>query len=107
MATGGAQANLVVIKPGHLALAGSLGFDTVTALWPACRSALAGVARGGSLQVSLTGVSHSDSAGLSLLVSWLSAARAAGVSLHYTQVPARLLGLARISEVDRLLLPEG
>ncbi len=97
---------LIPVNATAWAVAGELGFPTVGRFWPQCQSALAGLARGSRITVSLTGVTRSDSAGLALLVCWLGEAGAAGVELRYEQVPARLLGLARISEVDRLLQPE-
>jgi phospholipid transport system transporter-binding protein len=44
-----------------------------------------------------------DSAGLAVLLDWLSAAKRAGRSLRYAHLPEDLVALARISEVDELL----
>jgi phospholipid transport system transporter-binding protein len=48
-------------------------------------------------------VSLADSAGLAVLLDWLSAAKAAGRKLRYTHLPKDVVALARISEVDELL----
>jgi phospholipid transport system transporter-binding protein len=54
--------------------------------------------------IDLSGVTASDSAGLALLLEWLSVARAAKVALRYENVPVQLQQLARLSEVEELLL---
>jgi phospholipid transport system transporter-binding protein len=48
-------------------------------------------------------VGLADSAGLAVLLDWLSAAKSAGRSLRYAHLPQELVALARISEVDELL----
>jgi phospholipid transport system transporter-binding protein len=61
--------------------------------------------RGGkAATVDLAGVAASDSAGLALLIEWLSVAKAAAHPLHYQHVPPQLQQLARLSEVEDLLL---
>ena len=45
----------------------------------------------------------SDSAGLALLIEWLSVAKAAGRALRYENVPSQLDQLARLSELDSLI----
>jgi ABC-type transporter Mla MlaB component len=39
-----------------------------------------------------------------VLVEWLAAAQGRGAALAYESVPAQLLAIARISELDGLLL---
>jgi phospholipid transport system transporter-binding protein len=86
---------------GHAKLNGTLGFTTVTALLPIGAEAI----RAGQAQViDLTNVTGSDSAGLALLIEWTSIARAASHALRYEQVPMSLLQLARLSDVEPLLL---
>jgi phospholipid transport system transporter-binding protein len=57
----------------------------------------------GELTLDLSAVPAVDSAGLALLIEWLARARAGGKRLCYTQPPAALLALARLSEVEALL----
>ena len=54
--------------------------------------------------IDLAGVTGSDSAGLALLIEWLSVAKAAGRALRYDNTPMQLQQLARLSEVDHLIL---
>lgn len=57
----------------------------------------------GPLTIDCAGISASDSAGLAALLDFLATARRAQRSLRYTGLPAELITLARISEVDELL----
>jgi phospholipid transport system transporter-binding protein len=83
------------------AVTGALEFGTVGALLPQGSEAIAAGAAG---FIDLKGVTGSDSAGLALLLEWLSVARAAKRSLRYENMPAQLQQLARLSEVEELLL---
>ena len=58
----------------------------------------------GALDVEFSGVDASDSAGLAVLIEWLAWARRNGRELRYSNVPDAILAIARISEVDGLLL---
>ena len=79
---------------------GSLDFSTVAGLLPQGAAAIEG---GRAAVVDLSGVKGSDSSGLALLIEWLSVAKSAGRSLRYENMPAQLLQLASLSEVDELL----
>jgi phospholipid transport system transporter-binding protein len=59
----------------------------------------------GPLEVDFSGVGASDSAGLAVLIEWLAWARRSGRELRYSRVPEAIWAIARISEVDGLLLP--
>ena len=78
---------------------GALHFATVTALLEKGSEAI----EGGVAVIDLSGVTESDSSGLALLIEWLSVAQAAGRKLRYENIPAQLLQLARLSEVEELL----
>lgn len=54
-------------------------------------------------EVDCSGITVSDSAGLTVLLDWLALAKRDGRSLRYVNLPEGLLALARISEVDGLL----
>jgi phospholipid transport system transporter-binding protein len=62
------------------------------------------MAPGKAWSIDLSGVTAGDSAGLAVLVEWLSAARARGATLRYEAVPAQILAIARISDLEALLL---
>ncbi len=87
---------------GSVALDGALTVDTVEVLARDCHRLMA-ANHDGRLEIDLTGVTRSDSAGLALLVGWIAAARANHIALTFRGVPQRLLAIAKISEVDGLL----
>jgi len=66
---------------------------------------LTALARGGTgpLVIDCKGITASDSAGLTVLIDWLAAARAQQRSLRFTHLPPGLLAVGRISEVEELL----
>jgi phospholipid transport system transporter-binding protein len=79
---------------------GSLDFATVAHL---LRKGSIAIGAGRAAVIDLIGVTDSDSSGLALLIEWLSVARQAGRALRYENLPALLLQLARLSEVEALL----
>jgi phospholipid transport system transporter-binding protein len=56
-----------------------------------------------SCEVDCSAITHSDSAGLTVLLDWLAVAKRDGRSLRYVNLPEGLVALAKISEVDELL----
>jgi phospholipid transport system transporter-binding protein len=98
-AAGGA---FVATAAGVYRLEASLTFATVAAL-RAPGAALIDAA-GSALSLDLAVVPAVDSAGLALLIDWLAIARARSCQLRYEKPGATLLALARLSEVEPLLL---
>jgi ABC-type transporter Mla MlaB component len=86
---------------GRFAIRGALSFDSVPALWRRSEDLFRGAA--GARDVDLAVAEPVDSAGLALLVAWKGRASAVGVALTFSNAPARLVALARISEVDSIL----
>ena len=80
---------------------GSLHFTTVSALLTDGAAAI----DAGLSVIDLAGVTASDSAGLALLIEWLSVAKAASRPLRFENIPSQLRQLARLSEVEELLVP--
>jgi phospholipid transport system transporter-binding protein len=76
-------------------------FVTVGALLKSGTDFLAGRS---SARIDLAGVQAADSAGLALLVEWLSLSCASGCTLKYENIPAVFLQLARLSELEPLLI---
>jgi phospholipid transport system transporter-binding protein len=89
--------------PGRIAASGELGFATAAA---ALAAGLGLIGSGQAWTIDLAGITVGDSAGLAVLVEWLSAARARGATLTYVSVPAQILAIARISDLDGLLLAQ-
>ncbi len=94
-------ASLALLEGERAAVKGSLDFRTVGALLPMGADA---IEAGRAAFIDLGAVTHSDSAGLALLIEWMSVARGAKRALRYENVPQQLQQLARLSEVEELLL---
>lgn len=86
--------------PGRFALVGCAGFASARGLLEDGTRQFAGQA---VVEVDLAGVSSVDSAGLALLLCWLADARRDGRRLGFTNLPAQLVAIARISDVEPLL----
>jgi phospholipid transport system transporter-binding protein len=99
---GSGQASFEVLEGGRARVIGSLHFSTVSALLAAGGAA---IKDGRAAVIDLAGVTASDSAGLALLVEWLSVAKSAGRALRFENIPSQLQQLARLSEVEELLVP--
>lgn len=87
---------------GRCSARGQLTFATARAARARGRAVL-GDAAAGPLEIDCGAVGLADSAGLAVLLDWLSAAKSAGRSLRYLHLPQDLVALARISDVDELL----
>jgi phospholipid transport system transporter-binding protein len=93
--------SLASAGPGRLAASGDLEFATAA---DALAAGLKLITAGQSLVVDLRGVTAGDSAGLAVLVEWLSVARERNARLSYQSVPPQILALARTSGLEELLL---
>ncbi len=82
-------------------LSGELRFDTVGSLLDVGNRV---IGEGRITVIDLASVSAGDSAGLALLIEWLSVARSVKRPLRYENIPSQLQQLARLSEVEELLL---
>jgi phospholipid transport system transporter-binding protein len=89
--------------PERLRASGELDFATAAA---ALEQGQALLGTGQRWTVDLSGITAGDSAGVAVLVDWLSAASARRSTLSFESVPEQMLAIARISELDDLLLPQ-
>jgi phospholipid transport system transporter-binding protein len=87
--------------PERLRASGELDFATAAA---ALEAGLALIATGPRWTVDLAGITAGDSAGVAVLVEWLSAAAARHASLSFESVPSQMLAIARISDLENLLV---
>ena len=85
---------------GRFAIRGAFGFKTVTAILERSRQLFDEVA---VIKVDFSGVSDADSAGLALLLEWVSWARSARREMRFFDIPSQIQAVARISEVDEFL----
>ncbi len=89
------------VADDRLRASGQLDFSTAS---QALRIGIESIGRAGDQVVDLSGITEGDSAGVAVLVEWISAAVAAGVGLRYENVPPQMLAIARISDLEDLLL---
>ena len=93
-------ATFEVQEDGRSRVLGSLDLTSVGALLKAGSDA---VRQGRAAVIDLQGVTSSDSAGLALLIEWLSVAKAVKQPLRYDNIPEQLNQIARLSDVEELL----
>ncbi len=97
-----ARAHLVPDGEGRFKVEGELGFGTATDLLEASEGAFGNTPE---ITLDLADVTRVNSAGIALLIEWLRRARHAGRALHLVNLPEEALALARICEVEPLLVP--
>lgn len=95
------KAELQCQSVGYFSLVGELSFETVPGLVSAGEQLFQS---SGDVFLDLSQLERCDSAGLTLLVSWLRQGRGRQCALRFQQIPEQLLRLARVSAVDQLLL---
>ena len=85
---------------GRFAIHGDLTFESATSVLEQSRTLFA---ENESILVDMTGVEDADSAGLALLIEWLSWASKAAREITYENVPEEITAIAEISEVSNLI----
>ena len=88
--------------PGRYALSGAFGFATARRILAEGSAAFADHP---SVVVDLAGVTQADSAGLAVLLEWVTWAHREGREIRFQQIPRAIRAIARISEVEGLLDP--
>ncbi len=101
--SGATRATVARTATNHFAVSGALTFATARSVLASGIEAFTS-SSAGPLDVDFSGVNASDSAGLAVLIEWLAWARRNGRELNYSAVPEAICAIARISEVDALLL---
>lgn len=89
---------------GRYAVSGSMEFVNAAALLTEGLAAFAATPRSAGITLDLADVGRTDSAGLAVLMEWLGTTRRDGRMLCVINPPATLLALARVSELDRIIL---
>ena len=101
MAQPAPAARLEPTGQGQWRVRGDLDFHTVGAL---LRAGLESFAAPGDIEVDLSAVERTDSAGLALLLEWARAARVGGGALRLRAVPSQLRAIAAVSGLDTVFL---
>lgn len=87
-------------EKGGITVSGQLTFTTVNDLLASTPVLFSPVA---TLDVDLADVTHSDSAGLALLIDWIRTAKQTDKKIVFHNIPAQMLAMARASGLDKLL----
>ena len=88
--------------PGRIVVKGELTFATARDARQVGTLVLEG-SRAPELIIDCAGVARADSAGLAVLLDWLAWARRKSRAIKFENLPASLVAIAKISEVDGLL----
>jgi phospholipid transport system transporter-binding protein len=98
---GAQNVQVVQAAPDRLTVSGALTFETAKR----AHDAGSRVVRSGSeaLQIDFAGVTHSDSAGLAVLIDWLAQAARTGRQLSFANIPPGIRAAAKIRDVEFLL----
>jgi len=97
-------ATVEALGNGRFKVSGPLDAETVTDLFERGDELFRGATQ---LDIDLSGVPEGDSAGLALLIEWLRLANHNKQQIVFRNLPSQLAALARISEIEDLLLPNG
>jgi phospholipid transport system transporter-binding protein len=94
------QCELKRAANGDYQVLGLMGFETAGGLLENSSRAFHGQP---DVRIDLGGVTDVDSAGLALMLKWVSLARQEGREISFSNIPQKLLSMARISDVEELL----
>lgn len=86
---------------GMTHLSGELSMQTVPKIIDEAEPVLAQA--GDILRVDLDNVSHSDSAGLALLIEWMRRTHKHGKTIEFYHMPSQMLAIASASGLDNIL----
>jgi len=85
---------------GRFAVSGEMTFDTAEKILKASEGPFEDHTQ---LEVDLSEVTMSDSAGLALLLEWVTWANHSVREIRFTGMPEKILAIARTTEVEHLL----
>ncbi len=91
---------LEALGGGRFRISGDMTFATVTSILETSKELFGELPL---IKLDLSGVVRGDSAGLALLLEWINWSTAYGREIRYFGIPAQVLAIARISEVEDLL----
>ena len=85
---------------GRFALDGEMTFATADRILRSSEEPFEQYTR---IEVDFSGVTKSDSAGLALLLEWITWANHTVREIRFTSIPERIVAIAKTTEVDHLL----
>lgn len=85
---------------GRFALKGDMNFETAERI---LRESEGPFEEHTQIEVDLSGIEDSDSAGLALLLEWVTWANHSVREIRFQHIPERILAIAKTTEVEKLL----
>ena len=92
-------ANIDSSHEDRLIITGELGFESVPGIYT---NSLKYFQNNPSLEIDLAGVTHTDSAGVALLIEWLRQARQQNRKITFRNIPSQLLAIAQLCGVAEM-----
>lgn len=86
---------------GHYTVEGELSKVTVPGVWRESKGLLQ--AATDNLVFDLQAVTRTDSAGLALILEWMTIARKKNLQIHFRNLPAQLWEIAKVSDLDEII----
>ncbi len=86
---------------GKFALSGRMAFDTAGQILYQSEEMFEDHTR---IEIDLSGVTHTDSAGLALLLEWITWANHTVREIRFIETPVKIDAIAKTTEVDHLLV---
>ncbi|HEY6515161.1 MAG TPA: STAS domain-containing protein [Steroidobacteraceae bacterium] len=102
VAGGPGSFEVVTAAPGRFALRGLLTFANARGARSEGLHALR-TSSASDLEMDCAGITHSDSAGLAVMLDWMAIMKREGRPLRFVNLPQGLLAVARISGVEEML----
>jgi len=90
----------IIDEKNRLVVSGELNFETIVALW---KQSLPLLARYPRIDIDLSKVTASNSAGLALLLEWLKYGKRQNKVVTFSEMPAQLRSIASVAGVDLML----
>jgi len=94
------SASLEQTSNGRYAIAGELNFQSVPVVWEQSQQLFGS---SNSIEIDLTGVVRSNSAGLALLIQWMRYAKSSNKSIAFHHIPEQMQEIAKVCGVDKYL----
>ena len=91
---------LTALGDGRFKLSGDMSFDTVDWILRDSEEPFSEYAQ---IEVDLSAVEHTDSAGLALLLEWITWANHTVREIRFIEIPERIVAIAETTEVEKLL----
>lgn len=89
-----------ILEDGCFSLSGKMTFDTVDQILRASEQLFEDHSR---IEIDLSGVTDTDSAGLALMLEWITWANHTVREIRFINTPEKIDAIAKTTEVDHLL----